>query len=135
MILFFLLAVPLASAAWSFAARTRASMERINLSASALLFALAAGLAAEVLRAGSVSVWDGFLAADSLSALVVLLTGLVALACSVYAIGYFREDQQNQPELEGLDGGTDLGQLRKYYTQTPLFVFAMLLVAIAGNLG
>ncbi len=36
-----------------------------------------------------------FFYADSLSALVVLLTAFVALVCSVYAVGYFREDEQN----------------------------------------
>src|SRR5207248_2061301 len=75
------------------------------------------------------------LAADSLSALVVLLTALVALACSVYAVGYFRDDEQNQVQQAPGEGGPALGQLRKYYTQTPLFVFAMMMVAIAGNLG
>ena len=95
MLLFAILAIPLAAGAISFAARNRRAMEAINLGAFAALFLMAAALAAQVLRAGTVSLWNGFLAADSLSALVVLLTAFVALVCSVYAVGYFREDERN----------------------------------------
>src|ERR1019366_1438455 len=91
MILLWILVVPLAAGGMSLAVNRRAAMEKINLSAFALVLALAGILVAQVLRDGSVSVWDGFLAADSLSALVVLLTAVVALACSVYAVGYFRD--------------------------------------------
>jgi hydrogenase-4 component F len=126
MILLFILAVPLAAGAMSLAVRRRAAMEKIDLSAFALLLALAAVLVAQVLRDGSVSMWDGFLAADSLSALVVLLTAVVALACSVYAVGYFRDNERDRMAA---------GQLRKYYALTPLFVFSMLMVALSNNLG
>jgi hydrogenase-4 component F len=125
MILLPILAVPLAAGALSFAARKRPAMEAINLGSFVILFVLAVTLVAQVLRRGSISMWDGFLFADSLSALIVLLTAFVALACSVYAVGYFRDDERNQVILK----------LRKYYSLTPLFVFAMLLVALANNLG
>src|SRR5207245_11586034 len=77
----------------------------------------------------------GFLHADSLSALVVLLTAFIALVCSIYAVGYFRDDERNQV-FEG-DSPVEIAvsKLRKYYTLTPLFVFSMLLVAVADNLG
>ena len=125
MILLLILAVPLVAGAMSLAVNRRAAMEKINLSAFALVLALAGILVARVLRDGSVSVWSGFLAADSLSALVVLLTAVVALACSVYAIGYFRDDERDHIAAN----------VRKYYALTPLFVFAMLMVAVANNLG
>jgi hydrogenase-4 component F len=127
MILVLILVVPLIASAASFAARRRAAMEAINLGAFAIVLALAAALVAQVLRAGSTSVWNGFLAADSLSALVVLLTAFVALVCSVYAVGYFRDDERNHV--------IQMRQLRKYYSLTPLFVLAMLSVALANNLG
>ena len=120
MILLFLLLVPFAAGVISAVARTRRAMENVNLAAFALVFVLAGVLAGQVLSAGSVSLWGGFLYADALSALVCLLTALVALVCSVYAVGYLREDERN--------GAADL---RRYYSLTPLFVFAMLLMALA----
>ena len=69
----------------------------------------------------------GFLRADALSALVIGLTAFVGLACSIYAVGYFRRDQQ--------EGRITEAQLRHYYVLTPLFVFAMLLAPMADNLG
>jgi len=129
------LVIPLAAGAASFAARNRRTMEAANLSGFAALLVCAVLLARQVLRAGSVSMWNGFLAADALSALVVLLTAFVALACSVYAVGYFREDEENRVfEADVLGAGT-ISSLRKYYSLTPLYVFAMLLVALANNLG
>src|SRR6516164_6683022 len=91
-----ILAVPLVAAPASFLARSRRLMESINLAAFAALFVLAVALVRRVLSAGAISVWDGFLRADSLSALVVLLTAFVGLVCSIYAVGYFREDERNQ---------------------------------------
>src|SRR4051812_30223133 len=133
MILLILLLVPFAAGVLSAMARKRRTMENVNLAAFAIVFVLALIVAAQVLGAGSVSLWGGFLYADALSALVCLLTALVALVCSVYAVGYLRED-----ELSGVfddaewNGGS---KLRGYYSLTPLFVFAMLLVAVANNLG
>jgi hydrogenase-4 component F len=135
MMLLFILAIPLAAGALSFAARKRPAMEAINLSAFAVLFLLAAALAARVLQRGSLAVWNGFLRADALSALVVLLTALVGLICSVYAVGYFRDDERNRVFEEDVLGAVTISKLRKYYALTPLFVFSMLLVALADNLG
>src|SRR5712671_4960965 len=95
MLLFAILAVPLAAAAISFAARSKRAMDAANIAAFVLVLLGAVLLAARVLRDGSVTAWNGLLAADSLSALVVLQTAFVALACSVYAVGYFRDDERN----------------------------------------
>ena len=137
MILLWLLLVPLAAAPLAFLLRRRPAMEAVNLSAFAVALCLAAALARQVLRTGPVSLWDGFLYADALSALIVLLTTFVALACSIYAVGYFRHDEQNTVFLKNEDVlGEIAGQkLRKYYSLMPLFVFSMLLVAVANNLG
>src|SRR5690242_2492906 len=135
MVLFVILAIPLAAGALSFAARKRPAMEAINVTAFAILFLFTVALAVEVLRMGSVSVWYGFLYADSLSALVVVLTAFVALVCSIYAVGYFRHDERHQVFEEDVLGSVTIAKLRKYYTLTPLFVFAMLMVALANNLG
>jgi len=96
MILLPILAIPFAAGALSFAARKRPAMEAINLGAFAMLLLLAVTLAAQVLREGSSSMWNGFLYGDSLSGLIVLLTAFVAVAGSVYAVGYFRDDDHNR---------------------------------------
>ena len=137
MILLWLLIVPLAASPLAFFLRRRRLMEAVNLTAFAILLCLAAALGVRVLRSGPVSVWDGFFYADALSALVVLLSAFVALVCSIYAVGYFRHDEANGVFQEGekLGGGRGVNKLREYYTLTPLFVFSMILVALANNLG
>jgi len=135
MLLTAILAVPLAAAGLSFAARNRPAMEAANLGAFGALLVLAVALVVRILRTGSISSWNGFLHADSLSALVVLLTAFVGLICSIYAIGYFRDDERNQVFEEDILGAVTISKLRKYYSLTPLFIFSMLVVALADNLG
>ncbi|HEV2688309.1 MAG TPA: hydrogenase 4 subunit F [Bryobacteraceae bacterium] len=131
MILAILLFIPAAAAVFATFSRKRPVLEAINLAAFALTFLLSLVLGAEVLRSGSVSLWNGFLYADSLSALVILLTASVAVLCSVYAVGYLRDDERTG----ALGNGSSSAKLWKYYALTPLFVFSMLLVCVANNLG
>ena len=95
MLLLALLLVPAVTAVASYLARRREEMERFNLAGFALVFLVAIGLAAQVLAHGTVSLANGFFYADALSALVILLTALVALVCATYSIGYLRDDQQS----------------------------------------
>jgi hydrogenase-4 component F len=134
MLLVALLLVPIATAAASFIARRRAAMEVANLVGFGAVFLIAVALAARVLAAGTVSLANGFFYADALSALVILLTASVALVCSTYSIGYLRDDQQSGA-LGDDASGEQIAQLRMYYTLTPLFVFSMLFMAVANNLG
>ncbi len=133
MLLLALLLVPVVTSAASYLARRREEMERFNLAGFALVFLIAIGLAAQVLAHGTVSLANGFFYADALSALVILLTALVALVCATYSIGYLRDDQQSG-EL-GDEDKEQLAQLRMYSTLTPLFVFSMMFMAVANNLG
>jgi hydrogenase-4 component F len=135
MLLIALLLVPCAIAAGSFFVRRRKSMEAINLVGFSVLFLIAVALAAQVLASGTVSFANGFFYADSLSALVILLTASVALVCATYAIGYLRDDQQSGALGDNFSGNQQIGQLRMYYTLTPLLVFSMLFMAVANNLG
>jgi hydrogenase-4 component F len=135
MILALLLAVPLSACAVSAVARRRAVLEAVNLIAFAVTFLLALGVASQVLRWGAVSLWNGFLYADALSALVILLNATVALGCSAYAVGYLREDERSGALDEEVGGNTAGFKLRKYYALTPLLAFSMLLVTLANNLG
>jgi hydrogenase-4 component F len=133
MILPALLLTPLAAGILSALARKRATMEAVNLTAFAATFVLSLILAGRVLSGGAVSLWDGFLYADHLSALVILLTASVSLVCAVYAVGYLREDERSGVLDDGADATA--AKLRKYYALTPLFVSAMLLVTVSNNLG
>jgi hydrogenase-4 component F len=65
----------------------------------------------------------------------MLLIGFVYVACAVYAIGYFREDEKDHVFERSDPGSVALTKLRKYYTLTPLFVFSMALVVLSNNLG
>jgi hydrogenase-4 component F len=134
MLLIALMLVPIVTAVASFLVRRRAAMEAVNLAGFAAVFLVAVALAARVLAAGTVSLANGFFYADALSALVVLLTASVALVCSTYSIGYLRDDQQSGA-LGDDASGEQIAQLRMYYTLTPLFVFSMLFMAVANNLG
>jgi len=110
--------------------KSRTRWERINVGAFVAVLGLSLKLGSDVTAQGpqgSISALNGFLRADALSALVIGLTAFVSLACAIYAVGYFRRDQQ--------DGRITLAQLRRYYVLTPLFVCAMLLAPLADNLG
>jgi hydrogenase-4 component F len=135
MLLAALLLVPFATAAAAFFVGRRAAMEAVNLAGFVAVFLVAVALAARVLANGTVSLGNGFFYADSLSALVILLTASVALVCSAYSIGYLRDDQQSGALGDDASGMEQIAQLRMYYTLTPLFVFSMLFMAVANNLG
>ena len=135
MLLMALLIAPLTAAVISWLARKRPAMEAINLAGFLVTFVIAILLAGRVLHHGPVSLWDGFLYADHLSALVILLTASMALACSVYAVGYIREDERSGALTSEENGGAVSAKLRKYYTLTPIFISAMLLVTVSNNLG
>ncbi len=122
-----LLLIPLLASAATALLRNPRRMEMVYLFSAAGMLVAAVSLAADVLRTGSASWSNGFLYADSLSALVVLLTAFVYFISAPYAVGYLRRDARL--------GEEGRAQLRMYYSLTPLFGFAMMLVAVANNLG
>ena len=111
MTLIFLLLIPVCAGLFCLVTRSRKSWERLNLLAFVALVPLALKISAEVLAQGTVSSLDGFLRADALSTLVIGLTTFVALACSIYSVGYFRADARANKISEK--------QLRRYYVLTP----------------
>lgn len=135
MLLPIILAVPLTAAAAAFLSPRRAWMELVNVVASLVTLGLSILLVAQVLEWTTISTWEAVLYADALSALVMLLTSFVYAVCTIYAIGYFRHDEQSDVFADE-SGATDpLPKLRKYYSLTPLFVFSMALVVLTNNLG
>jgi hydrogenase-4 component F len=135
MLLLALLLIPVTTAVASLLARRRAEMEALNVAGFGAVFLAALALGAQVLARGTVSLWNGFFYADALSALVILLTASVALVCSTYSIGYLRDDEQSGALGDDESGKEQRSLLRMYYTLTPLFVFSMLFMAVANNLG
>ena len=137
MILLWLLIVPLIAGPLAFFLRRRPKMELVNVAAFGIELGLAVALAAQVLRGGPASLWEGFFYADALSALVVLLSAFAALVCSIYAVGYFRHEERSGvlQEAEELGGRFAVDKVREYYTLMPFLVFAIVLVALANNLG
>jgi hydrogenase-4 component F len=135
MTILLLLVIPVVASAITALVKTRRAMEMIHLVSALSIFGSAIGVATDVLAHGPVFSRTGFLFADHLSALVVLLTALVYLVCAVYAIGYFRNDEENQVFGREDNGTNHLTKLRKYYVLTPLFGFCMFLVTVASNLG
>src|SRR6266404_5851418 len=133
MMLTLLLMVPLLAALLCLVITARVWWERLNLAAFAIIALLAVCIGLDIGRQvrsggpGRITALDGFLQADALSALVIGLTAFVALACAIYAVGYFRRDLG--------EGRITEAQLRHYYVLTPLFVCAMLLAPLADNLG
>ncbi|MFA5264310.1 MAG: hydrogenase 4 subunit F [Opitutaceae bacterium] len=106
---------------------SRAAWERLNVIAFALMAPVACSVASDVLAQGSVTTLDGFLRADALSVLVIVLTVFVALVSSVYSVGFMRRELK--------DGRITEPQLRRFYVLTPLAVGTMQLVPLADNLG
>ncbi|HUJ21893.1 MAG TPA: proton-conducting transporter membrane subunit [Bryobacteraceae bacterium] len=135
MTILLLLLIPLLASAITAVLRSRRTMEFVYLISAAGSFLVAVLLAAEVSAGRPVALADGFLYADSLSALVVVLTAFVYLAVAPYAIGYFRRDEEERVFVDAGSAQTGLAKLRRYYTLTPLFGACMFLVAVANNLG
>ncbi len=132
-----ILLIPLLASAATLAVRRQRPMEYLHVAAAAAMFLAALDVGAGVLRDGSVSWADGFLYADPLSALVLALTAFAYLMCAPYAVGYLRRDASDGVLSEnGSENGNGAeARLRTYYTLTPLFGFAMMLVPVSNNLG
>ncbi|MGE0453258.1 MAG: proton-conducting transporter membrane subunit [Vicinamibacteria bacterium] len=93
----------------------------------AATLALAAATASEFLAGSVPAAFDGALRVDGLSALVLVLSALVGLLSGAYSIGYLRR-------YEAL-GLVSSARRREFDALVPLYVFAMLLVAVSNNLG
>src|SRR6266481_2987675 len=93
MLLILLILSPVLASLLCLAANSRVWWERLNLAAFGTVCGLSIEVGREVAAQGPISIWAGFLRVDALSALVIGLTGFVSLACAIYAVGFFRQDQ------------------------------------------
>ncbi|MHB8603841.1 MAG: hydrogenase 4 subunit F [Thermoplasmatota archaeon] len=125
--LYLLLLVPFATAASAGLTAHRRALEAINVVGSSLTLAVGAWITWSVVADGPLLQGGGFLYADALSALLILIVTLVGFACALYSVGYMGHEVD--------EGHFPARRLRLYYLFFHAFVFTMLLVAVSNNLG
>src|SRR6266496_5112338 len=110
-------------------ARPRAFVEMLNLFGFVSVLVLGLELFRTVLleKGKAVVEWGEFLRADALSVWMILLSSLVSLAASIYAVRYFRRELSQ--------GSVNERRFREFYVLTPFFGTGMLLVVLCNNLG
>jgi hydrogenase-4 component F len=131
MILILLLALPLIAAALSAvlpmrrAAQTATAVSALATLFLAIVVALrvsAGSVVSSSSRGTSLSATPGFLAADGLSALIVVLVALIGATAAIYSWGYMERTCAEHP-----------GRLRIYYANYNVFIFAMLAIPLTAE--
>lgn len=130
-VLTWLLLIPLIFSLVAFAARWLGSMGRILVEAAhlvsvTLVLILSLSTVNAVLVSGSIFGMNHWLHVDALSAIFLLIIGVVGFLVGIYSIGYTRHDLQM--------GELDESKLSLYYGLFNLFLFTMLLVVTANNI-
>jgi hydrogenase-4 component F len=122
---YLLLAVPAIAALVCLAPAPALLAERVSAIAALALLGLGIWL---VVASGAIPVRAGsLLYVDALSAILILVIGMVGGVALLYSLGYVRREV-----TLGHFGGD---QVRWYYLWLHLFILCMLLVALAANLG
>ncbi len=129
--LIWLLLIPLILSLVAFAARrlkglTRPVVEVTHLVSVTLVLVMSLVAIRDVLAAGSIFSRGLWLHVDSLSAIFLLIIGIVGFLAGLYSIGYTRHDLES--------GEFDNNKLSLYYGLFSLFLFTMLLVVTANNI-
>jgi hydrogenase-4 component F len=128
MILILLLALPLLAAALSVALPLRRAAQIVTVVTALAVLILATNVALRVsagtfaasASAGtSLSVIPGFVAADGLSALIVVLVALIGATAAIFSWGYMERTCAEHP-----------ARLRIYYANYNVFLFAMLAIPL-----
>jgi hydrogenase-4 component F len=121
------LAVPLVTAALCAVGWSRRVGEALTLTGLTLTCALCFATASQFLGGAIPSAFDDALRVDGLSALVLVLCSITGLLAAAYGIGYLRRNEAR---------GLVTPRMRlEFAILTPVYVFAMLLVAMSNNLG
>jgi hydrogenase-4 component F len=120
----------LASGVCWFAPRWR-WRESATLLSGTLVLVWAGLITRDLLRVGHLEALGGWLYADALSGVFVLITAFVGFTAALYSIGYLREDLR-EAGLTREEAGNRLGI---YYTLLNLFLFSMLVVPVTNSLG
>lgn len=127
MTLLLLLVIPFLAGLICLIAPQRRVMDTVTVISAAALLVAGVTVAIQVLNGGSVSIFDRFFYADSLSAVVILVIVIVGFTTSIFSTGYMRYQRE-----EAVLGP---GRLEGYHVLFHAFLLAMLLVPISNNLG
>lgn len=131
MVLSWLLLVPLVLSLMAFAARWLGSLSRflveaIHLVSVSATLVLSLMTVNAVLASGPLFGMSNWLHVDELSAIFLLIIGVVGFLVGIYSLGYTRHELQT--------GEFDDNKLSTYYGLFNLFLFTMLLVVTANNI-
>jgi hydrogenase-4 component F len=121
------LVVPLVTAGIGGIGGPRAFRESIMVGGLTVTFALSLAVAGQFLGGAIPSAFGDALRVDGLSALVLVLCAFVGLLSGVYGVGYLRRN-----DTRGL---ITARMRREFFGLMPAYVFAILLVSMANNLG
>jgi hydrogenase-4 component F len=121
------LTVPLATALFGVLPVPRPVKEASLLAGLSATLALSVLVARQFLAGRPPAAFHDALRVDGLSALVLVLSAFVGLVSGAYSVGYLRRN-----EARGL---VSPWRRREFDALLPLYVFAMLLVAVSNNLG
>jgi len=126
-LLVWMLVAPLATAALGAVKAPRRVKESFTVGGLAVTFGLCLATASRFLGGGVPAAFGDVLRVDGLSALVLVLCGFIGLISAAYGVGYLRRNDAR---------GLVTTRMRLEFTVLmPVYVFAMLLVAVSNNLG
>ncbi|MBK9925459.1 MAG: hydrogenase 4 subunit F [Anaerolineales bacterium] len=130
-VLIWLLLIPLIFSLVAFAARWLKGVGRILIEAAhlisvTLVLVMSLLTVSAVLKTGPIFGLADWLHVDALSAIFLLIIGVVGFLVGIYSIGYTRHDLET--------GEFDDNKLSTYYSLFNLFLFTMLLVVTANNI-
>lgn len=101
--------------------------ERVNVVGALLTGAAAMYVSLSVFDIGNTQRTPAFLVIDPLSAVLVIIIGIVGTICCLYTVSYLRSDQQN--------GHLSKQQVGRFFGLLHLFIATMYLAVLADNLG
>ncbi|GMN98849.1 hydrogenase 4 subunit F [Parageobacillus thermoglucosidasius] len=125
-ILIYLPAVPLGTALLAFAIRSRRMVETVHFLGISILALLSLLLVKSVLDGQSLFALDGMLFADELTAILILLIGVIGFLNGFYSIGYMRHELTH--------GEVNEKGVCFYYGFYHIFLFTMVISAISNNI-
>lgn len=125
-ILLYMLAVPLGSGLLAFVIKLRRMVEMVHFAGITILAFLSLMLVHYVLNGQNLFALDGMLYADSLTAILVFIIGIMGFLIGFYSIGYMRYDIQH--------GKVEERDVSSYYGFYHILLFTMVLSALSNNI-
>ena len=122
-----LLLTPIASGILVTILRRKRSIELVTVFAASLVLVQSAALIIDIINEKSVSAFDGNLYADAFSGIILLPIAGVGFVSAIYSVSYMGRQYQ--------DGIVDDKNIVRYYQGFNAFLFTMLLVPLANNIG